>query len=120
VRVHADRLSAAVVIGVDRSALLSAFERHAPGVALFEVDTAETSEVMPSAVRLAAAAAKAGDVVLLAPAAASMDQFTDYKDRGTRFASAVREFLEEVQDLDQSDPEGTTDDDHPGTEGAAG
>jgi UDP-N-acetylmuramoylalanine--D-glutamate ligase len=120
VRVHADRLSAAVVIGVDRSALLSAFGRHAPGVALFEVDTAETSEVMPSAVRLAAAAAKAGDVVLLAPAAASMDQFTDYKDRGTRFASAVREFLEEVQDLDQSDPEGTTDDDHPGTEGAAG
>jgi UDP-N-acetylmuramoylalanine--D-glutamate ligase len=114
VRLHADRLSAVVVIGADRSALISAFGRHAPGVALFEVDTAETSEVMPSAVRLAAAAAKAGDVVLLAPAAASMDQFTDYKDRGTRFASAVREFLEGVQNL-----EGTTDDDDPEPEGSA-
>jgi UDP-N-acetylmuramoylalanine--D-glutamate ligase len=70
-------------------------------------------------VRLAAAAAKAGDVVLLAPAAASMDQFTDYKDRGTRFASAVREFLAGVQNQDGQHREGTTDDDDPGSEGSA-
>lgn len=113
VRRHAERLSAVVVIGVDRTALLSAFQRHAPGIAVFEVDTAETSDVMPSAVRLAAAAAKAGDVVLLAPAAASMDQFTDYKDRGARFASAVRQFLEGTHDL-----EGTTDDDDPDPSGS--
>jgi UDP-N-acetylmuramoylalanine--D-glutamate ligase len=94
VRQHADRLSAVVLIGVDRAALRSAFERHAPTVAVFEVDTAETRDVMPSAVRLAAAAAKAGDVVLLAPAAASMDQFTDYKDRGSQFAEAVRQSLQ--------------------------
>jgi UDP-N-acetylmuramoylalanine--D-glutamate ligase len=100
VRQHAHRLSAAILIGLDREMLRSAFQRHAPGVVVYEVDETETSEVMPSAVRLAAAAAKAGDVVLLAPAAASMDQFTDYADRGTRFADAVRSHLE-----------GTTDDD---------
>jgi UDP-N-acetylmuramoylalanine--D-glutamate ligase len=109
VRGHAQRLSAAVVIGADRSALLSAFERHAPAVAVFEVDGTETRGVMPTAVRLAAAVAKAGDVVLLAPAAASMDQFIDYKDRGTRFADAVRSHLE-----------GTTDDDDSAAAGAAG
>jgi UDP-N-acetylmuramoylalanine--D-glutamate ligase len=106
VRTHASRLSGAILIGVDRSALRSAFERHAPGVAVFEVDEADTSEVMPSAVRLAAAVASAGDVVLLAPAAASMDQFTDYADRGSRFADAVRSHLEGTADDDDDETTG--------------
>ena len=88
---HGSRLKAAVVIGVERAAVLAAFERHAPAVAVFEVESAETSEVMREAVRLSAAAASEGDTVLLAPAAASMDQFTDYGDRGRRFAAAVLE-----------------------------
>lgn len=45
---------------------------------------------MTSAVRQAAALAQPGDVVLLAPAAASMDQFTNYAERGDAFAAAVR------------------------------
>jgi UDP-N-acetylmuramoylalanine--D-glutamate ligase len=106
VRTHAGRLTAAILIGADRSALRSAFQRHAPTVAVYEVEETETSEVMPSAVRLAATVAKAGDVVLLAPAAASMDQFADYADRGTRFADAVRSHLEGTTDDDDAAKDG--------------
>jgi UDP-N-acetylmuramoylalanine--D-glutamate ligase len=50
---------------------------------------------MPEAVRLAAQLAREGDTVLLAPAAASFDQFAGFADRGDRFARAVRDLLNE-------------------------
>jgi UDP-N-acetylmuramoylalanine--D-glutamate ligase len=40
---------------------------------------------------MAAAMAAPGDVVLLAPAAASFDQFAGYADRGRAFEAAVAE-----------------------------
>jgi UDP-N-acetylmuramoylalanine--D-glutamate ligase len=90
---HASRLRAAILLGIDRAELREAFARHAPGVLLIEVDETETEGVMPAAVRAAASVAQPGDVVLLAPSAASFDQFTGYADRGRRFAAAVREQL---------------------------
>ncbi|MBL8925664.1 MAG: UDP-N-acetylmuramoyl-L-alanine--D-glutamate ligase [Pseudonocardia sp.] len=101
VAAHAGRLRAAVVIGTDRLTILAALARHAPDVPVVEVEgrhdgrmiPARTPEppggVMAAAVRRAAALARPGDVVLLAPAAASMDQFRDYAERGRAFAAAV-------------------------------
>jgi len=45
---------------------------------------------MGSAVQLAFEISKPGDTVLLAPMAASMDQFLDYAERGDKFVEAVR------------------------------
>ena len=91
---HADRLRGAIVIGEDREPVLATFRQHAPGIPVMEVVPGETGTVMNVAVRLAAELATPGDTVLLAPAAASMDQFTDYAQRGNLFSRAVREHLD--------------------------
>ncbi|MEO5920479.1 MAG: UDP-N-acetylmuramoyl-L-alanine--D-glutamate ligase, partial [Pseudolysinimonas sp.] len=108
---HASRLRAAVLVGIDRRALREAFARHAPGVLLIEVDEPETGVVMPAAVRAAASVAQPGDVVLLAPSAASFDQFADFADRGRRFADAVREQLADARP--EADEGGNAGDDDP-------
>lgn len=47
---------------------------------------------LETAVRAATAGARSGDVVLLAPACASFDQFEDYAARGDAFRAVVSEF----------------------------
>jgi UDP-N-acetylmuramoylalanine--D-glutamate ligase len=44
---------------------------------------------LDEAIREAAASTVPGDTVLLSPACASFDMFTDYKDRGRQFKERV-------------------------------
>jgi UDP-N-acetylmuramoylalanine--D-glutamate ligase len=79
-----------VLLGTDRAALRAALARHAPDVPVVEVERLDTG-AMHEVVAAARALAQPGDTVLLAPAAASMDCFRDYKERGDLFAQAVQE-----------------------------
>jgi UDP-N-acetylmuramoylalanine--D-glutamate ligase len=83
---HAERLRAAVVIGSESDELERLFSEVLPNL---PVRVMSGERAMQQAVVAASELAKPGDVVLLAPAAASMDQFRDYADRGNQFIAAV-------------------------------
>ena len=83
VRAHA---RAVIAIGEARGAIQEAFKD------LLEVRTAESME---SAVRSAFAIARPDGIVLLAPACASFDMFTDYAERGRVFKGEVARLAEE-------------------------
>ncbi|GAA2961519.1 UDP-N-acetylmuramoyl-L-alanine--D-glutamate ligase [Streptomyces enissocaesilis] len=90
----AKRLRGAVLIGADRALIREALARHAPEVPVVDLDRTDTG-AMSAAVREAARLARPGDTVLMAPACASMDMFTNYNKRGEAFADAVRELAPE-------------------------
>ncbi|HQU14901.1 MAG TPA: UDP-N-acetylmuramoyl-L-alanine--D-glutamate ligase [Gammaproteobacteria bacterium] len=83
--VVAARARAVVLIGRDAPRIEAALADSVPVFAARDLD---------EAVRTAAAQARAGDVVLLSPACASFDMFRNYEDRGERFTTVVRRFLE--------------------------
>ncbi len=76
-----ERVKRMVVIGEDAPLLEDAFGDIVP---------IEHATTLQEAVKRAAAAACAGDCVLLAPACASFDMFRDYKHRGKAFKEAVQ------------------------------
>ena len=88
--------------GLDYGAFADAIARRCRAVVLIGETAARLEELiakrvpvvragaMPEAVAAAAAWAKPGDVVILAPAAASFDMFDDYAARGDAFRAAVR------------------------------
>jgi UDP-N-acetylmuramoylalanine--D-glutamate ligase len=57
----------------------------------------EICETMERAVARAAAEAEAGEVVLLAPAAASFDQYPNFEKRGEDFTARVQAILEDMK-----------------------
>jgi len=85
-----DRLAGVVLIGADRDLIAQALAAEAPDVPVEVIEGAEDADALMDAVVAAAARlAHPGDTVLMAPAAASMDQFRDYAHRGDAFAQAV-------------------------------
>ena len=86
----APRLRGAVLLGADRALIRTALARHAPEVPVIELPDGQTgAPAMDAAVRAAAGLARPGDTVLLAPACASMDMFSNYGERGDLFAAAA-------------------------------
>jgi UDP-N-acetylmuramoylalanine--D-glutamate ligase len=78
---HFDHVRAAYTIG--EAGPMFANILHAAGKPVSEAGT------LDKAVRMAAEAAKQGEVVMLSPACASFDQFKDYEARGDAFRAAV-------------------------------
>jgi UDP-N-acetylmuramoylalanine--D-glutamate ligase len=79
----ARHVRAVLLIGKDAPALKQALAPS--GVPCFDLDT------LPRATRRAAGLAHAGDSVLLSPACASLDMFTNYAQRAQVFVDTVRE-----------------------------
>ncbi|NAZ35951.1 UDP-N-acetylmuramoyl-L-alanine--D-glutamate ligase [Rubellimicrobium sp. CFH 75288] len=80
---HLGSVAKAYVIGREAAA----FARQLPGV------ETEICTTMARAVERAVAEAQPGETVLLAPAAASFDQYDNFEQRGEDFAAAVRRCL---------------------------
>ena len=94
--------------GQDFSPLAAPVKRHARAVVLIGRDAAQIraaladcavplidAATLEQAVQQAAAAAHAGDAVLLSPACASMDMFDNYKHRARVFLEAVQALADE-------------------------
>jgi UDP-N-acetylmuramoylalanine--D-glutamate ligase len=86
-RAHGGRLRAVIAIGEAAPEIVATFDGVVPTAVADSID---------EAVRDAFDAAAPGDTVLLAPACASWDQFTDYAERGDRFAAVARSLREEA------------------------
>jgi UDP-N-acetylmuramoylalanine--D-glutamate ligase len=82
-----------ILLGSHTGIIRNALAAH---VVTWEVGT------MIDAVELAYSHAVPGDVVLLSPANASFDMFTDYKERGQAFREAVNH-LESTEAISKSD-----------------
>ena len=88
----ASHVRAVLLIGRDAPAVAAAIEPT--GVPAFDLDD------LPQAVRRAAGLARPGDAVLLSPACASLDMFTNYAHRAQVFVDAVREIaLDKGQEI---------------------
>ncbi|MGI9239012.1 MAG: UDP-N-acetylmuramoyl-L-alanine--D-glutamate ligase [Woeseiaceae bacterium] len=74
------KLRGAILVGKDAEKIAAAL--HTTSTVMFADD-------MASAVQMAAACAESGDTVLLAPACASLDQFSNYMARGDAFCDGV-------------------------------
>ncbi|PJM77042.1 UDP-N-acetylmuramoyl-L-alanine--D-glutamate ligase [Bifidobacterium felsineum] len=91
---QAKTIKAAVIIGKDQTPMREAFASQAPDIPITFIEPEDNATVMTRAVDACGEYASAGDVVLMAPACASMDQFKSYADRGNQFAQAAKTWSE--------------------------
>ena len=77
-----DKVKAIICLGENNQNIISAFKGS--------IDTIVQASSMDEAVNQSYSLAKKGEVVLLSPACASFDLFTNYEDRGFQFKKAAR------------------------------
>ena len=70
---------------------LYCFGRDGAQLAALRPEVAEQTETMEQAMRLLAPRVQPGDMVLLSPACASLDQFKNFEQRGNEFARLAKE-----------------------------
>lgn len=87
----ADALKAAVVLGIDRHIIAETLAKHAPNVPVTIVDSTDPRGAMEETIAAARSYADAGDRVILAPAAASLDMYSGMSQRGDLFAECAME-----------------------------
>ncbi|MGK3124859.1 UDP-N-acetylmuramoyl-L-alanine--D-glutamate ligase [Candidatus Pantoea formicae] len=73
------------------SVQLFCFGRDGDALAALRPEIATRTETMQQAMALIAPQVKAGDMVLLSPACASLDQFRNFEQRGDQFAQLAKE-----------------------------
>jgi len=84
-----EKVKGLVCLGKDNSRLTSFFGA--------KVDRLEEADSMKKAIKQAYKWAEPGDVVLLSPACASFDLFSNYEDRGDRFKRAVNKLGKNIK-----------------------
>jgi UDP-N-acetylmuramoylalanine--D-glutamate ligase len=84
------RIKAAILIGTDAELIANALTKIVPNVPIHRITNNENpAALMDEVISCAKSIATAGDTVLLAPACASMDQFSSYAQRGELFIDSV-------------------------------
>lgn len=95
-RACAQGCTAVYLIGEATPLIEAAFAEVREKEGLGDVPETQACGDLDSAIRAAAGRAKAGDVVLLAPACASFDQYNNFEERGEHFRSLVDRLAEET------------------------
>ncbi|MFI5504144.1 UDP-N-acetylmuramoyl-L-alanine--D-glutamate ligase [Corynebacterium kutscheri] len=93
IRRHAQHIKAAALLGVDALKIAQALADNAPHVKIQVTQETDPVLAMNEVVEFAVSQASAGDAIVLAPAAASLDMYTGMAQRGDLFADAIKKYL---------------------------